>query len=190
MKAWLLLLAALLPAAAMAQPRADPDWPCAQRLVPQLAAGALWPGLAAGDWRGVPEVAALVARIAPRAVEEAAGVAAIQDFATALDAEARRNLLHLAFTGTLEETNRQRDLLIAQIRRFARHQRDLAERVRGLEAALRAAPDAAREELAQRHFFAAKSYTDAERTLRFACEAPVRLEARMGAYARAMQAAD
>ena len=111
------------------------------------------------------------------------------DFAAPLDAEARRRLLPLAFTGALEETNRQRDAIIEQIRRFARHQRDLAGHVRGLEAELRAAPEAAREELTQRHFFAAKSYTDSERTLRFACEAPVRLEARLGAYARAMRAA-
>ena len=188
MRAWL-LLAALLPAAAAAQPHADPDWPCVQRLVPHLAAGVLWPGIAGGDWRGQPEVAALVARIAPRGVEEAAGVAAIRDFAARLDAEARRRLLPLAFTGALEETNRQRDAIIEQIRRFARHQRELAERVRGLEAALRTASDDARDELTQRHFFAAKSYTDAERSLRFACEAPVRLEARLGAYARAMRAA-
>ena len=139
MKPALFLLAALLPAAAAAQPRADPDWPCVQRLVPHLAAGVLWPGVPEGDWRGQPEVAALVARIAPRAVEEATGVAAIRDFATPLDAEARRRLLPLAFTGALEETNRQRDVLDHQLRRFARRQRDLAEHVRGLEAELRTA---------------------------------------------------
>jgi hypothetical protein len=185
----LFLLAVLLPAAASAQPRTDPDWPCVQRLVPHLAAGVLWPGVAEGDWRGQPEVAALVARIAPRGVEEAAGVAAIRDFAAPLEAASRRRLLPLAFTGALEETNRQRDALIEQLRRFARRQRDLAEQVRGLEAELRTAPAEAREELTQRHFFAAKAYTDAERTLRYACEAPVRLEARLGAYARAMRAA-
>ena len=58
-----------------------------------------------------------------------------------------------------------------------------------LSTCLRSAPPEVREELTQRHFFAAKSYTDAERTLRYACEAPVRLEARLGAYARAMRAA-
>ncbi|WP_431270615.1 hypothetical protein [Dankookia sp. P2] len=185
----LLLLAALLPAMATAQPQPDPDWPCVQRLVPRLAAGVLWPGLAEGDWHGEPSVAALVARIAPRGVEEPTGLAAIHDFAAPLGAEARRRLLPLAFTGALEETNRQRDALIEQLRRFARRQRDLAAQVRGLEAELRAAPEPAREELTQRHFFAAKSYTDAERTLRYACEAPVRLEARLGAYARALRAA-
>jgi hypothetical protein len=43
--------------------------------------------------------------------------------------------------------------------------------------------------LEQRHAFAAKSFTDAERTMRYACEAPVRLEGRLGAYARALAAA-
>jgi hypothetical protein len=185
---WLLALA-LLPAAAAAQPRPDPDWPCVQRLVPRLTAGSLWPGVAEGNWRAVPEVAELVGRIAPRNVEEAEGVAAIERFAAPLDAGARRRLLPLAFAGVLEETNRERGAVIDQLRRFARRQRDLAEQVRGLEAELRAAPPEAQEELTQRHFFAAKSYTDAERTLHYACEAPVRLEARLGAYARAMQAA-
>ncbi|TDH63723.1 hypothetical protein E2C06_05195 [Dankookia rubra] len=189
MTRWALLLAALLPAVAAAQPQADPDWPCVQRLVPHLAAGVLWPGVPEGDWRAEPDVAALVARIAPRGVEEATGLAAIRDFAAPMGAPARRRLLPLAFTGTLAETNRQRDAIIEQLRRFARRQRDLAEQVRGLEAELRTAPAEAREELTQRHFFAAKSYTDAERTLRYACEAPVRLEARLGAYARALRAA-
>lgn len=187
MRAWL-LLAALLPAAAAAQPQADPDWPCVQRLVPQLAAGVLWPGVPEGDWRGEPEVTALVARIAPRGVDDSVGLAAIRDFVAPLDAEARRRLLPLAFTGTLAETNRQRDALIEQLRRFARRQRDLAKQVRALDAELRTAPEPAREELTQRRFFAAKSYTDAERTLRYACEAPVRLEARLGTYARAFRA--
>lgn len=184
-----LLLALLLPAVAAAQPKADPDWPCVQRLVPRLTAGALWPEVGEGDWRAEPAVASLVARIVPRGVEEPEGVAAIRDFAAPLGVDTRRRLLPLAFAGALEETNAQRGQVIEQLRRFARRQRDLAERVRGLEAELRAAPPEAREELAQRHFFAAKAYTDAERTLRYACEAPVRLEARLGAYTRALRAA-
>jgi hypothetical protein len=184
------VLLASLPGLAAAQPRSDPDWPCVQRLVPKLTAAALWPAaLPEDDWRGAPEVAALVGRIAPRPVPEAEGVAAIDGLATPLDTPARRRLLPLAFAGALEETNRQRDALIEQIRRFARRQRNLAEHVRALEAELRAAPAETREELQQRHFFAAKSYADAERTLRYACEAPVQLEARLGAYARALRAA-
>ncbi|MBK1659551.1 hypothetical protein [Paracraurococcus ruber] len=188
MRPWL-ALAALLPAAALAQPKGDPDWPCVQRLVPVVAAGALWPEAGEGDWHAEPEVAALARRLAPRGVAEAEGLAAIEGFAAPLGPDQRRRLLPLAFAGLLEETNAQRGQVIEQLRRFARRQRDLAERVRGLEAEQRAAPTAAQEELTQRHFFAAKAYSDAERTLRYACEAPVRLEARLGAWTRALRAA-
>ncbi len=187
------LAAALALAGAGPSPGADQDWPCVQRFVPRLAAAALWPGPAPqGDWRAEPEAAALVGRISPRAVPEEEGVAAIERFAAPLDPAARKRLLPLAFAGALEEANRMRDGLIEQIRRFARRQRDLAEAVRRLEAELRSTPaDAgpARTELEQRHAFAAKSFTDAERTMRYACEAPVRLEGRLGAYARALAAA-
>lgn len=188
-----LLLAALALAAAGPLPGADPDWPCTQRLVPRLAAEALWPGPAPqGDWRAEPEVAALVGRISPRAVPERDGVAAVERFASQLDPQARRRLLPLVFAGAVDETNRLRDGLIEQIKRFARRQGDLADMVRGLEAELRAMPadaGAAKEELEQRRAFATKAFTDANATVRFACEAPVRLEARLGAYARALAAA-
>jgi hypothetical protein len=192
----IVLAAALALAAAGPTPGADPDWPCVQRFVPRVAAAALWPGPPLpenGGWRAEPEVAALVDRVSPRSVPEEQGVAAIEGFAAPLDPAARRRLLPLAFVGVLEETNRQRDAVVEQIRRFARRQRDLAEGVRRLEAELRAVPSdagqAARAELEQRHAFAAKSFTDAERTVRYACEAPVRLEGRLGAYARALAAA-
>ncbi len=189
-----LVLAAVLALAAGPSPGADGDWPCVQRLVPRVAAAALWPGSMPenGDWRAEEGVAALVRRVSPRSVAEEEGVAAIEGFAAPLDPASRRRLLPLAFAGALEETNRQRDALIEQIRRFARRQRGLAEGVRGLESELRAMPadaGAARAELEQRHAFSAKAFTDAERTVRYACEAPVRLEARLGAYARALVAA-
>lgn len=187
------LLAAALALTGAAGPGADADWPCVQRLVPRITAASVWSGPDPEvDWRAEERVAELVGRVSPRAVTEAQGVAAIEDFTAPLDAVSRRRLLPLAFAGALEETNRQRDTLIEQIRRFARRQRELAEGVRGLEAELRAMPaDAgpARAELEQRHAFAAKAFRDADQTIRFACEAPVRLERRLGAYARALAAA-
>jgi hypothetical protein len=192
----LLVSGSLLAAPATAQPHrhADPDWPCVQRLVPRLTATALWPGLPAeGDWRGETDVAALVAHLSPRTVTEEEGVAAIAAFAEPLDPAGRRRLLPLAFAGLLDNANVQRDALIEQIRRFTRRQRELGERARGVAAELRTLPAEApadqRAELEGRRHFAAKAFDDAERTLRFACEAPVRLEGRLGAYARALAAA-
>jgi hypothetical protein len=191
-----LLLLGSAPAAPLAARGEDPDWPCVQRLVPHLTAGGLWagPSLPEGDaWRAAPEAAALVARITPRAVEEAEGLRAIEAFAAPLDAATRRRLLPLVFAGALAETDRQRAALIEQIKSFARRQRSLAEATNRIAAELDTVPSGAaaaerRAELEQRHFFAAKAFQDAERTMRYVCEAPVRLEARLGAYARALQA--
>lgn len=180
--------------AALAARGDDPDWPCVQRLVPRLDAGSLWtgPALPQDDaWRAEPDAAALVARITPRAVTEEAGLGAIADFAAPLDPAARRRLLPLGLAGLLAETNRQRGELIDRIKAFAHRQRDLAEAVNRLAAERDALPPAspASAEVEQRYFFAAKAFQDTERTLRYACELPVRLEARLGAYARALEAA-
>ena len=43
--------------------------------------------------------------------------------------------------------------------------------------------------MAQRLAFVIREFEEAEQTLRYACEAPVALEARLGAYARALQKA-
>ena len=94
-----------------------------------------------------------------------------------------------------------RSQVIERIKAFARRQRRLAEIVQrlteerdssGPEANNRAeaeAADAQYAELEQRIFFATKTFQDAERTLRYMCDVPVRLEARFGAYARALEAA-
>lgn len=173
----------------------DPDWPCVQRLVPELALSSLWNGPAPPEgaaWREAPELAALVARITPRAVGEEDGLRAIAEFAAPLDAAARRRLLPLLAAGVAEATNAVRGGVLDRIKALARRQRHLAEAANRTAAALDALPpDAAdrRAELEQRHFFETKAFQDSERTMRYACEAPVRLEARLGAYLRAIQEA-
>lgn len=202
--ALLVLGMAVSAGAARAATAADPDWPCVQRLVPNLTAAGVWSGPAPppGEaWRQVPDVATLVTRITPSAVGEEAGLRLIGDFVVPLDAEARRRLLPLVLSGTLAETNQVRGQIIGRIGAFARRQRVLAETVQHLTEQLDAsAPEAEKQgtagdaqarqaELQQRVFFATKTFQDAERTLRYMCEVPVRLEARFGAYARALEAA-
>src|SRR5215471_8331816 len=91
----------------------DPNWPCQQRLVPQLGAASYWSGPldAEGEWRADPEVAALVRHLAPREVTTEEGLAAIATFAKTASGD-RRYRLALLFRGLLEETNRERSELI------------------------------------------------------------------------------
>jgi hypothetical protein len=176
----------------------DADWPCQQRLMPVIGSGALWSGPpldSAGDWHGEPTVAELVARIAPRNVSTDAGVAAIGTFADELPAAADRpRLMTLVFAGLLDETNRERTEIIARLKDLGRRQHELADIASRAGEALRGIPadatgdDAARRtDLEQRFAFVTQAFENTQRTMRYACEAPVRLEARLGRYAQAVK---
>ena len=175
----------------------DPDWPCQQRLVPKLTAAAYWNGPldVQGDWQADPEVAALVQSLAPRRVTVEEGLAAIAGFAKSVSGD-RAHQLPLVFRGLLEETDRDRAVLIDRLKQIGRRQRELAELAAELTSELNLIPpeatgDAAakRTDLQQRHDFTARNFEDVQRTIRYACEAPVRLDARLGAWARALQSA-
>jgi hypothetical protein len=182
-----------------APPRnADPNWPCQQRLVPKLAAAAYWnrPSLEGlSDWRADPEVADLVRRLSPRHVSTEEGLAGIGAFKKTLSDDRSRRL-GLAFRGLLEETDLERSALIEQLKEIGRRQRELADLVARLAAELDTIPPDARGEAAarrtdlqQRHDFTARNFEEIQRTIRYACEMPVALDARLGAWARALQEA-
>ena len=197
----LLALASVFAAAQAeaAPPRAeDPDWPCQQRLVPHLSSAAYWSGPpleGLGDWSADPQVANLVRRLAPRRVSTQEGLSQIAAFAQSLPGDRPRRLA-LAFQGLLGETDRERGALIDQLKQIGRRQRELAELVERLGAELDAIPaDAAGEaaakrvDLQQRRDFTTRNFEEIQRTIRYACETPVELDARLGAWARALQEA-
>ena len=182
-----------------APPRAeDPDWPCQQRLVPKLTAAAYWSGPAlegVGDWRADPEISGLVRRLAPRRVSTQQGLAEIAAFVRTVSNDRPRRLA-LVFRGLLEETDRERAGLIEELKEIGRRQRELADLVARLATELNAIPPDARGEnaakridLQQRHDFTARNFEEIQRTIRYACETLVELDARLGAWARALQEA-
>jgi hypothetical protein len=182
------------PLARAAQPPQAADWPCQQRLVPVITAGTIWTGPpleGIGDWQADPRVAALVNRISPRDVSAADGEKAIADFIERLHDEDRTRLVTLTFAGLLEQTNHQRQFLIERIEDLGERQHKLANLIAQIIAELDAIPpdakgDAAaqRADLEQRRAFTTRSFESVQRTMRYACEAPVQLDARLGAYAR------
>jgi hypothetical protein len=174
-------------------PRAvDPDWPCQQRLVPELSAASYWSGpLDAERWQADPDIVELVRRLAPRQVTTEEGLAAIAAFAKSASGD-RAHRLALLFRGLLEETDRERTSLIGQLRQMGHRQRELADLVARLGDELKSAPPGAadqRLDLQQRHDFTARNFEEIQRTIRYACETPVALDARLGAWARALQQA-
>ncbi len=175
-----------------AGPPADPDWPCAQRLVPKLTAAALWGGHdAAGDWRTDPQVAAVVAAVAPRGVSAQDGARQVERYMATLPGADRPARSALLFAGLVDETNGQRAEVIDRLRATARRQRALTELVSKITVELRTlppdAPAAQREEVVGRQAFLIREYEEIERTVRYACEVPVQMEAKLGTLAQALQ---
>jgi hypothetical protein len=182
-----------------APPLEDPDWPCQQRLVPELSAGTYWAGAPIPDgvdWRSDPRVAELVQATVPRDVSVEAGTAKIQAFAKTLEEGEKAKILALAFAGILDETNRTRDQFIVRLKELTRRQRDIAAQVAKIADEANAIPADATGEAASRRTdavdrqaFLTRAFDETRRTMRYACEAPTELEARLGAYARALQPA-
>ena len=186
---WLGVAALTLGAAG---PPADPDWPCVQRLVPNLTASTLWGGHeATGNWRANPQVAAVVAAVSPRGVSAKEASAKLDGFVALVPSTDRPEQLALVFAGMVEETNVQRGQVIDRLRGIARRQRTLTELTSRITAELRAlpadAPTAQREEVVTRRAFLIREYEDIERTIRYACEVPVQMEAKLGALAQTLQ---
>ena len=178
-------------------PTEDPNWPCQQRLVPELSAADYWSGPlnVQGDWQSDPQIAALVRHLAPRSVTADEGLAAIAAFAASVSGD-RSHRIALVFSGLLGETNRERADLIERLKQIGRRQRELAALAADLAGKLDAIPPdatgelgAERTDLQQRHDFTARNFEEVQRTIRYACEAPVSLDARLGTWARALQTA-
>ncbi len=192
------LTLALAANAVAAPPAADPDWPCQQRLVPHLSPATYWTGPAppAGvDWHADPKLSALIEAISPRDVPTEDGTAKLTAFAQSLPAAERAKSVSLAFTALVEQTNEERDAVIARLKSLGARQRSLATRIESDEAALQAIPaDASGDQAAERagiterHDLLVRSYHDIGETIRYACQVPSDLDARLGAYARALQA--
>ncbi len=187
---------------AMAAGTDDPDWPCVQRLMPELSAGAVWAGPSIENavklWRDKPAVQSLVARIAARRTPVEEGVGAIEAFAKTLGV-GKDATLTLVFAGLFATIDAERSLIIAGIKRYAKRQRRLADRIRDLGAGLKGIPrgepavgpdesDTRRAELYRQWTWATRIFDERERSLNALCDQPVLLERRLFMLSRAIMA--
>jgi hypothetical protein len=184
------------PAAAQFQ-EPDPDWPCVQRKVPELAMGQMWGGpLPDDEWRRDDAVQALASRLTPRVVPVEQVTAEAEAFVADLSGEARAERLAAVFAAVLQRINRERSDLIAGIARYARRQAELSDAIEQRQqdlARLEAAPDDDRdaeriEALQEALAWETRIYRERAQSLTYVCETPVLLEQRAFAIARALAA--
>lgn len=187
-----------LAVAARAQTPAQPDWPCKQVRVPNMALGGVWTGppldAALKRWREDPTVADLVARIGPRRTPMDEAERLIADFAKSAG-DKRNERLTTLFAGVYERMNDERRDIVNGLDRFGRRLKEMAEKTREETQALRdlqdrtpADPDAVRK-ASEALQWRLRLFEEQRRMIGFVCESPALIEQRFGALARAIIAA-
>lgn len=194
-------LVAIAAAVTMAAPvgaAEDPDWPCVQRLVPELSPAMMWAGppideQARRAWREELAVAELAPELAARRVPLEEAQAQVAEFAASLDPDGRERTLTLLFAGVLEIIDRERGQIIAGIKRFNDVQRRLADSVRSANTELRqlagassAQDQARRQAISERRNWEVRLFEERRTSLTYLCEQPVLLEQRAFQLARSI----
>ena len=193
----LVFTAALVPQPASAQNRlkADPDWPCVQIKTAEFSLASVWDGpaldLDSQAWRDDRELSDLVAKMATRRTPVADAEAAIANFAKT-GPEARKKL-PMAFAAAFQSLADQRAQVISGLERFGRRQRDMADRIRAESAAAHgpasANPLPNQDPAGEKLQWDIRVFEERHRAASYACETPELIEHRIGALARAVQAA-
>lgn len=192
-----LSLIATATAASAADPR-YPDWPCNQIKVPELSAATVWAGPPIDDvadaWQNDPTIRDLVARVAARRTSQEEAEKAITDYFASASGD-KQTKAKLLFAGVFTTLNRERTVVMDGIERFARLQKQSAERIRGEVSEMRALQDAPNhdeakvEDLGNKINWETQVFQDKRKTISYVCEVPTVIEQRLGALARAIQQA-
>ena len=165
--------------------------PCQQHFSDSLAPATYWEDTAQleklPDWHKDKKIAALVGKLAPRDTDRDDDVRQLTAFRKAPHG---KQALPMLFTGLVEETDRQRPEVIAKIRGMAQRQVNLNGTIQKVNDELSATPEsegAKHDEILQRRGFLQRDYDSLDKTLRYACQIPVDLEARLGLFAKTLQ---
>lgn len=188
---------------ALAQPKPDPDWPCAQRKVATLGYGSLWTGpdlKAAGEWGNDREAAQLARKLASRRTELTDVDGLLDEFVKDIsDKDERDKRLTRVFAGVFEVINSERNTVVNGIVRYAQGQQRLAKRIREEADKVSEMRDGPAEDATK---VATKEGSDLEtafnwdrrifdernKSVTYVCEVPTLLEQRLGELARKIQA--
>lgn len=185
--------------AANAQQTEGDDWPCIQRLVPELSAAQMWSGppldTIEDDWQSDAKIAPLVLDLVDTEMSVDEVRAMIDGFAGELEAQDLSERLPLLFSAVLEMVNGERKNRIRSIKKYAAKQRALAEQIAQDNAKLHgvtldSTPDEHQLELLairERRDWDLRIFDDRSGLLELICEQPVLLEQRAFMLARSIQ---
>lgn len=171
-----------------------PDWPCVQRLIPELAWGTIWTGPSLDelrrDWWEDEEVGRVARFATARSTPGDEALGRVRDFVTSVDNGEAEERLTLLFAGLFELTDRERRRAIDSIRRASRAQMarldDISAMVDELEErrADEQADEAEIARLSETLFWEERTFERRQQALPAMCEQPALLEEKLGRMVR------
>ncbi|MBA2780976.1 hypothetical protein [Billgrantia kenyensis] len=175
-----------------------PDWPCVQRLIPELAWGTIWTGPSPEEleqaWWEDEEVGRVARFATSRSTPEDQAQARVREFVESMtdekdEAEVEQRLT-LLFAGLFELTNRERRRTIDGIRSASRAQLARLETISGMvdeleeRRAEEAADPAEIEQLSEALFWEQRTFQQRQQALPAMCEQPYLLEEKLSRMVR------
>lgn len=192
----LLLVAANPAVQAQRAATGPPDWPCVQRLIPELSWGMIWTGPSPEeleqDWWDDEEVARVVRFAASRRTSQDEAVGRVREFVESVESD-REQRLTLLFAGLFREIDRERGRTIEAVRRYARGQVNRLEVIAGMVdelEELRERDGADRERvqhLEDELFWERRVFEMRQQSLQTVCDQPYLLEERLSRMVRVIQ---
>lgn len=169
----------------------DPEWPCIQALIPEVALAVLWPNPMEesdrGKWKDDPEIAQLSERLGDIEMFTETEEKLIDDFASAQQEDQLIEKLSSLADGVVTVSNRLRTRYIDGIKRYTRQQISIASQVEDSLNKLAAMGDAQspeRTELEASLQWHERVYDQRERAIVSLCERPVELEEKLSSVMR------
>jgi hypothetical protein len=194
--ALMLVLGLSGPAEAQRAAAGPPDWPCIQRLIPELHWGTIWTGPSLDEleeaWWADEERGRVVRVATARTTPESDAVERVRTFAQGLESEKERQLT-LLFAGLFDRISRERTRTIEAILRYSRGQVGRLERIGVLVDELEElrADDAANAEriaeVEHELLWERRVFMDRQASLRALCDQPYLLEERLSRLVRVIQ---
>lgn len=180
------------------QQQSQPDWPCRQVRVPELAIASVWAGPPLGEamknWREDQAIADLVLRLSQRRTPIDEAERLIGQFAQS-SGDKRKERLTTLFAGVYERMNDERRDVVNGLDRFGRRLKDMAEKAREETQTLRDLQDQkppdqeAVRKAGEALQWRLRLFEEQRRMIGYVCESPALIEQRFGALARAIQQA-
>ena len=177
--------------AAAQEQEVDPEWPCIQRLIPEVSPAVMWPVPVEDNmltqYRQDPLLRSLAEELGDLETFTETHQQSISDFANGLSDSEREQQLTLLASGIVDVSNRIRKDYIRGIKRYTRQQIAISEQIENTLnelSRLEGQNAEAQHEVEETLRWHERVYDQRERSIQLLCEEPVELEQQLSEVLR------